>query len=70
MFIFYEFLTFATYPLVVHKETDESIKASRLYLGILVGSSLMLFLANFFLFFALILTLYSGVIYTSQTFED
>ena len=44
LFIFYEFLTFATYPLVVHKETDESIKASRLYLGILVGSSLMLFL--------------------------
>jgi len=44
LFIFYEFLTFATYPLVAHKETDESIKASRLYLGILVGSSLMLFL--------------------------
>ena len=44
LFIFYEFLTFATYPLVVHKETDDSIKASRLYLGILVGSSLMLFL--------------------------
>ena len=44
LFIFYEFLTFATYPLVVHKETEESIKASRLYLGILVGSSLMLFL--------------------------
>ena len=44
LFIFYEFLTFATYPLVVHKETEDSIKASRLYLGILVGSSLMLFL--------------------------
>ncbi len=44
LFIFYEFITFATYPLVAHKETEESIKASRLYLGILVGSSLMLFL--------------------------
>ena len=44
LFIFYEFLTFATYPLVVHKETEDSIKASRLYLGILVGSSLILFL--------------------------
>ncbi len=44
LFIFYEFLTFATYPLVAHKETEQSIKASRLYLGILVGSSLLLFL--------------------------
>ena len=44
LFIFYEFLTFATYPLVTHKETEQSIKAGRLYLGILVGSSLLLFL--------------------------
>jgi len=44
LFIFYEFLTFATYPLVAHKETEQSLKASRLYLGILVGSSLLFFL--------------------------
>ena len=44
LFIFYEILTFATYPLVSHKENEASIKAGRLYLGILVGSSLLLFL--------------------------
>ncbi|MGO9644869.1 MAG: Na(+)/H(+) antiporter subunit D [Candidatus Bathyarchaeia archaeon] len=32
LFIFYEILTIATYPLVVHKETEEAFKAGRKYL--------------------------------------
>ncbi|MFC1524858.1 monovalent cation/H+ antiporter subunit D family protein [Planctomycetota bacterium] len=32
LFIFYEMLTIATYPLVAHKETPEAIKAGRKYL--------------------------------------
>src|SRR5208282_2116075 len=32
LFIFYEILTVATYPLVVHKETEEAFKAGRKYL--------------------------------------
>ena len=32
LFIFYEILTIATYPLVAHKETDEAFKAGRKYL--------------------------------------
>ena len=32
-FIFYEMLTLATYPLVIHKETPEALKAGRKYLA-------------------------------------
>ncbi|MDD2401036.1 MAG: monovalent cation/H+ antiporter subunit D family protein [Clostridia bacterium] len=32
-FVFYEMLTIATYPLVIHKRTDEAIKAGRKYLA-------------------------------------
>jgi multicomponent Na+:H+ antiporter subunit D len=32
LYLFYEILTLATYPLVVHKETDEAIAAGRKYL--------------------------------------
>ena len=44
LFIFYEVLTFSTYPLVIHKQTAEAMRAGRLYMGILVGTSLMLLL--------------------------
>ncbi len=33
LFIFYELLTLATYPLVIHKETPEAMKAGRKYLA-------------------------------------
>ena len=36
LFIFYEFLTLSTYPLVTHKETEEVKRSGRVYLGILV----------------------------------
>jgi multicomponent Na+:H+ antiporter subunit D len=44
LFIFYEMLTFATYPLVTHKGDEASRRAGRIYLGILVGASLTLLL--------------------------
>ena len=44
LFIFYEILTFSTYPLVTHKDSRLARNAGRLYMGILVGSSVMLLL--------------------------
>ena len=44
LFIFYEALTLSTYPLVTHKGNDEAMRAGRLYLGILLGTSIGLLL--------------------------
>ena len=44
LFIFYEVLTFSTYPLVTHNQTKTAKDAGRLYMGILVSTSLLLFL--------------------------
>ncbi len=44
LFIFYEILTFSTYPLVAHKANAEAIRAGRIYLLILVGTSMVLLL--------------------------
>ena len=44
LFIFYEILTFSTYPLVTHKESQAARDAGRLYMSILVGTSVVLFL--------------------------
>ena len=42
--IFYEILTIATYPLVIHKETPEAISAGRKYLVyLLTGGAVLLF---------------------------
>lgn len=41
LFMFYELLTFFTYPLVVHKETDEARRAGRKYLFYLFGGALL-----------------------------
>ena len=48
LFIFYEILTFSTFPLVGHKQNSESQAAGRVYLSILVGTSLVLFLPAIF----------------------
>ncbi|MGI9350282.1 MAG: proton-conducting transporter membrane subunit [Rhizobiaceae bacterium] len=40
LFIFYEVLTLATYPLVAHKGTEEAKRGARVYLGILMGTSI------------------------------
>jgi len=44
LFVFYELLTLSTYPLVTHAGTPEARRAGRLYLGILMGSSIVLLL--------------------------
>ena len=44
LFIFYEILTFSTYPLVTHKESAVARNAGRLYMSILVGTSVILLL--------------------------
>ena len=44
MFLGYEILTLSTYPLVTHKATEDAMKAGRVYLVLLVGSSMVLFL--------------------------
>lgn len=44
LFLFYELLTLCTYPLVVHKGTPEAYRAGRVYLMMLIGSSMVLLL--------------------------
>lgn len=44
LFLFYEALTLSTYPLVTHKQDGEALRAGRLYLVMLLGTSLVLFL--------------------------
>ena len=40
LFAFYEVLTLCTFPLVTHHQTDEARKAGRVYLGILLTTSI------------------------------
>ncbi|MEH6651817.1 MAG: proton-conducting transporter membrane subunit [Motiliproteus sp.] len=40
LFLFYELLTLATYPLVTHSGTAAAKRAGRLYLGLLMGTSI------------------------------
>jgi multicomponent Na+:H+ antiporter subunit D len=44
LFLFYEALTLVTYPLVTHKQDGTAARAGRLYLLMLLGGSLVLFL--------------------------
>lgn len=44
LFVFYEILTISTYPLVTHKGTEDAMKAGRVYLGILISTSVGLLL--------------------------
>ncbi len=69
LFIFYEILTLSTYPLVTHAGTTEAKEGGRVYLGILLTTSVL------FLLLAIIGTWYctgtvefkSGGIFTSDT---
>lgn len=40
LFVFYEVLTLSTYPLVTHSGTEEAKKGGRIYLGILLSTSI------------------------------
>jgi multicomponent Na+:H+ antiporter subunit D len=44
LFLFYELLTLSTYPLVVHKADEKAVQAGRIYLILLLGSSMVLLL--------------------------
>jgi len=44
MFVFYEVLTLSTYPLVAHHEDEEARRGARVYLGILLSTSIGLLL--------------------------
>jgi multicomponent Na+:H+ antiporter subunit D len=39
LFLFYEFLTLCTFPLVTHHQTEEAKRSGRIYLGILLTTS-------------------------------
>ncbi|MEM1371728.1 MAG: proton-conducting transporter membrane subunit, partial [Pseudomonadota bacterium] len=44
MFLAYEALSLSTYPLVTHKGTEKAMRAGRVYLLLLMGTSIVLFL--------------------------
>ncbi len=44
LFVFYELLTLITYPLVTHHGTDKAKAGGRIYLGLLVGTSVVFLL--------------------------
>ncbi len=44
LFIFYEMLTLSTYPLVTHKGDADTVSSARIYLGVLLTTSIGLFL--------------------------
>jgi len=43
LFLFYEVLTLSTYPLVAHKGTPEAVRGARVYLGLLLSTSIGFF---------------------------
>jgi len=49
-FIFYEFLTLVTYPLVVHRGTEEALRAGRIYLWYTIGGGTVLFVGVVWMF--------------------
>jgi multicomponent Na+:H+ antiporter subunit D len=57
LFLFYEALTISTYPLVTHKANQEAVRAGRLYLLLLLGTSLVLLLPAIIATYALTGTL-------------
>lgn len=61
LFIFYEVLTIVTYPLVTHAGSEEARRAGRLYLGILMSTSIG---------FQLLAILWTWTITGDLTFRD
>lgn len=48
LFCFYELLSISTFPLVTHKDSAKAMRAGRIYLGILIGTSIGLMLPAIF----------------------
>jgi multicomponent Na+:H+ antiporter subunit D len=57
LFIFYEILSLSTYPLVAHKGNEEAKRGARIYLGLLLGTSIGLMLPAMLATYALTGTL-------------
>ena len=57
LFLFYEALTLITYPLVTHAGSDKAKRNGRIYLGVLMGSSIA-----FFLLATLVVWFYTGTL--------
>ncbi len=72
LFLFYEGLTFVTYPLVGHKETDEARAGARKYVIYLLGAAKVFLLAAIILTYNLAGTLdfKAGGILTDATVEQ
>jgi len=49
-FVFFEIMSFASYPLVAHEETDDAMRAGETYLGVAVISGMMLLVGLFLLY--------------------
>ena len=54
LFLFYEILTLSTYPLVAHKGDPLSVSGARVYLGILLGTSIVFLLTGLIWTYALV----------------
>lgn len=52
LFLFYEVITLSTYPLVIHKHSEEAFSSGRKYLIYLLGTSLAFFLPAIFLVYS------------------
>jgi multicomponent Na+:H+ antiporter subunit D len=46
LFLFYEFMTLVTYPLVTHSGTEHAKRSARVYLGVLIGTSVAFLLTG------------------------
>ncbi|MEN2494737.1 MAG: Na(+)/H(+) antiporter subunit A [Hyphomicrobiaceae bacterium hypho_1] len=57
LFIFYEILTLSTYPLVSHKGNDSARSGARIYILLLLGTSMMLLLPAIFITYSITGTL-------------
>lgn len=57
LFVFYEVLTLSTYPLVTHKRNADAVRAGRIYLGILLSTSVGLLMVGIFWVFQITGTL-------------
>ena len=44
LFVFYEILTLSTYPLVTHHRTEKAKRSGRVYMGVLMSTSIGMFL--------------------------
>jgi len=44
LYLFYELLTLVTYPLVAHAATPEALRGARVYIGVLLGTSIVFLL--------------------------